>query len=191
MKLISVVFGLSVLSGSAEACKQVTMTPNYLNFWANGWEQGTICNISQFTPPWNTLLGMQLGPGKGHFAWEYEDKQYGSVYFQIGNDGKGRIVFFYSNMKQVDGDTFGSQVEFLNANGEVVGYSTSVVGVNARQERTDIKPVSATPEYWRSITAIRFRHWRINSVDDEALWEGARAAAAAACAVYVPGCQVF
>ncbi len=191
MRLSALVLGFSVLAGSAQACQQVTMTPTYLNFWANGWEQGTICNISQFTPPWNTLLGMHLGPGKGHFAWEYEDKQYGSVYFQIGHDGNGRIIFHYSNMKQFDGDTFGSQVEFMNAAGEVIGYSTSILGVDARDESDDVKAVSAPPEYWASITAIRFKHWRVNSVDDEARWEGVKAAASAACAVYVPGCQVF
>ena len=64
MRLTSALLGMLLSTGSVLACQQVTMTPTYLNFWANGWERGTICNISEFIPPWNSLLGMQLGPGR-------------------------------------------------------------------------------------------------------------------------------
>jgi hypothetical protein len=167
--------------------------PNRLNaqqafVGVDGWQNGDVCNISSFPAPWNSLLGMQLGPGKGQFSWVYEDKQYGAAWIQIDGNGQGRIIFHYSNGKTIDGDNFTSAVEFLDANGSVVARVESIRGLNPDSEGDDIKVINSSIEQLSKVTALRFFHGRYDEQPDKQIWDAVLQAGQAACG---EDCETF
>jgi hypothetical protein len=165
----AIVATLSLVSGQAYACKADVRGDKYAMIAVNGWHLGDTCKIKEFPAPWNSMLGIQQGPSKA-FHWVYEDKQYGYAMFQIGKDGKGRLIVHYTNGKQFDGDTFTSAFQLLDASGRTLGFITSIRGVNARRTGDDVKVLSESPEFWSNVHSIKFYHGRHQKRDDRRNW---------------------
>jgi hypothetical protein len=154
----------------------------------DGWQNGDVCEISGFPAPWNSVLGMQLGPGKGQFSWIYEDKQYGAAWIQIDGNGQGRIIFHYSNGKPFDGDHFTSAIDFLDAGGNVVIRVESARGLNPDSNGDDVKTINSSVEQLGKVTALRFYHGRYDEQPDRDIWDGVMQIGRAACGA---DCQTY
>ena len=175
-----------LVSSSAFACRVDVRGTGYAMIAVNGWQSGDVCNIKEFPKQWNSMLGIHQGYSRA-FHWVWEDKQYGYAMFQIGADGKGRVVFHFSNGKQFDGDTFTAAVEFLDKDKKSIGYVSVIRGVNARRTGDIVQTLADTPDFWNRVHFLKFFHGRHQKQDDQKNWKVVFEALKKACEATVCG----
>jgi hypothetical protein len=152
---------------------QVTVhskNPSIPIFAVSGWGTGDTIALSDLTPPHNTFTPVNQGPGIAAWAWTYEDKQYGYGYFQVDDNGSGKLLYQFTNAKMWDGDTFTAAC-VLSDSSRTPLYAESVQrGVNARSEGWVEVPIVHDKAWWDQIKYITFYFGRAQKEDDQANW---------------------
>jgi hypothetical protein len=172
MKLLVAAMSLW-LAQAASACQVGNFSQDrHDNIAVLGWQNGDTCRISDFPPPWNSLLGYNQRPGGGSFFIRYEDKQYAYIMFQVAEDGNARVIFHYSNHKFLDGDHFTAAVSLRDENGEQVALISSARGLDPGSVGDDIKQVYLRPEQWQSVVTMTFFNGFTDEQPDQDIWEG-------------------
>lgn len=163
---------LFLFCSPALACKVTAhaSNPKLPVIIVDGWQNGDVCDISKFPPPFNVAFPTKQGPGIFAYHWKYEDKQYGYAYFNVPKSGKGTVLFEFSNKKPLDGDTFTAGFLLLDAFGKALFGTETQKGVNAGDVGYETKAVELTPEEWAKVAKIEFFHGRYQKEDDRKNW---------------------